>query len=62
MWRIDPFIGNDRETDNKTTAIARQQIRNNQQLNYSNRGTPVNGVFYPVSAKGLYNVNTSLGG
>jgi hypothetical protein len=51
---IDPVLGNDHDT-NKTTAIARQQILNKQQLNYSNRGTVGNGVFYSVRIKGLYN-------
>jgi hypothetical protein len=27
LWRIDPFLGNDRET-NKTTAVAKQLILN----------------------------------
>jgi hypothetical protein len=38
---------------NRTTAVARQQILNKQQLNYNNRGTAGNGVFYSVHAKGL---------
>jgi hypothetical protein len=62
LWRIHPFLGNYCETGNKITTIASQQILNKQQLNYNNRGTAVNGVFYSVRAKGLYNENTSLGG
>jgi hypothetical protein len=27
MWHIDPFFGNDRETNNETKVIARQQFR-----------------------------------
>jgi hypothetical protein len=57
LWHIDPFLGNDRETISRTTAIARQQILNKQQLNYTNRGTVGNSVFYLVHAKGL---NTSI--
>jgi hypothetical protein len=38
MWRIDPFLGNDRERNDKATVVARQQILNWQQLNYNNRG------------------------
>jgi hypothetical protein len=45
LWRIDPFLGNDRETNSKTTAVARQQILTKQQLNYNTRGTAGNGVF-----------------
>jgi hypothetical protein len=26
MWHIDALLGNDRETNNETTAIARQQL------------------------------------
>jgi hypothetical protein len=55
---IDPVLGNDHET-NKTTAIARQQTLNKQQLNYNNIGTVGNGVFYSVRVKGLYNKDTS---
>jgi hypothetical protein len=44
---------------NTTTAIARQQILNNQQVNYTNRGTVGNCVFYSVRAKGLYNEHIS---
>jgi hypothetical protein len=42
---IDPFLGNDRETKNKTTAVARQQILNKQQFNYINKRTVGSGVF-----------------
>jgi hypothetical protein len=59
LWRIDPFLGNNRETNNKTTAVARQQILKKQQLNYNDRGTVGNGVFYSVHAKRLYNEDTS---
>jgi hypothetical protein len=45
LWRMDAFLFNDRETNNKTTDVARQQILNKQQLNYNNRGTVGNGVF-----------------
>jgi hypothetical protein len=27
MWHIGPFLGNDSETNNETTTIARQQLR-----------------------------------
>jgi hypothetical protein len=27
LWHIDPLLGNDRDTNNETTAIARQQLR-----------------------------------
>jgi hypothetical protein len=27
LWHIDPLVGNDRETNNETTAIAMQQLR-----------------------------------
>jgi hypothetical protein len=57
LWRIDPFLGDDSET-NKTTAVARQQILNKQHLNYKNRGTVGKSVFYSVRAKGLYNEDT----
>jgi hypothetical protein len=53
LWHIDPFLGNDHETNNKTRAVAKQQIFNKQQLNYNNRGIVENGVFYLVRAKGL---------
>jgi hypothetical protein len=58
LWHEDPFLGNDRETNNKTTAVARQQILNKQQMNY-NRGTAGNGIFSSVHAKGLHNEDTS---
>jgi hypothetical protein len=58
LWRIDMFLGNDRETNNKKTDVARQQILSKQQLNY-NRETVGNNVFYSVRAKGLYNEDIS---
>jgi hypothetical protein len=48
-------MGNDRKTNNNTAAVARQQVLNKQQLNYNNRGSVTNGVFYSARAKGLYN-------
>jgi hypothetical protein len=54
-------MGNDRETNNNTSAVARQHVLNKQQLNYNNRGTAGNGVFYSARAKVLYNEGTSLG-
>jgi hypothetical protein len=54
-------MGNDRETNNKRAAVDRQQILNKLQLNYNNRETVANGVFYSAHAKGLYNEDTSLG-
>jgi hypothetical protein len=60
LWLIDPFLSNDHETNNKKTAIVRQQILNKQQLNYNDKGTVGNGVFYLFLAKGLYNEDTSL--
>jgi hypothetical protein len=43
LWRIDPFLGNDHETNKNTTAVVRQQILSKYQ--YNNRGTVGNGVF-----------------
>jgi hypothetical protein len=57
MWCIDPFLGKDRETNKKTTAVARQQILNKQQLNYNNGGTVEKRVFYSVRAKGGHQPN-----
>jgi transcription initiation factor TFIIIB Brf1 subunit/transcription initiation factor TFIIB len=37
MWYVDLLLGNDSETKNETTSVARQQILDKQQLNY-NRG------------------------
>jgi hypothetical protein len=31
LWRIDSFLGSDRETSNGTTSAARQQIFNEQE-------------------------------
>jgi hypothetical protein len=31
LWRIDPFLGTERETNNETTFAARQQIFNKQE-------------------------------
>jgi hypothetical protein len=45
LWRTDPFLGNDRETNNETTAVAKQEFINKQQLKYDNRGSVGNGVF-----------------
>jgi hypothetical protein len=45
LWHTDLFLGNNHKTNKKTTAIARQEILNKQQLNYSNRGTVGNNVF-----------------
>jgi hypothetical protein len=59
MWCIDPFLGNDRETNNKTTAVTGQRILNKQQLNNNNNGTIGNVVFYAVCTKGVYNDDTS---
>jgi hypothetical protein len=36
LWRIDSLLGKDLETNNETTAVAKQQIFNKQQLNYNN--------------------------
>jgi hypothetical protein len=58
LWRIHTFLGNDRETNNKKTAVPRQQILNKQHVNYKNRGTVGNGVFYAVGAKVLHNDDT----
>jgi hypothetical protein len=52
LWHIDPFLGNDSETNNKTTPVAKQQILKKKQLSYNYRGTVGNGVFYSVPAKG----------
>jgi hypothetical protein len=38
-----------------------QQILNKQQFNYNNRETVGKGVFYSISAMGLYKEDTSLG-
>jgi hypothetical protein len=37
MWRIDPLLGNDRETNKEITPACRQQILDKQQLNYNRR-------------------------
>jgi hypothetical protein len=53
LWNIDPFLGNDRETNHKTTAVARQQVLNKQQLKLNNRELlePVFSVFHvPIVA------------
>jgi hypothetical protein len=60
LWRIDPLLGKDSETNNGTTAVSRQQPLP-QSVHV---GTPAvhplqwrvtvrNGVFYSVRAKGL---------
>jgi hypothetical protein len=62
MWRTDPLLGKDLET-NETTAIARQQpvrqwtgwlviMWGPQHSTHNNRGTIGNTVFYAVRAKG----------
>jgi hypothetical protein len=43
------FLGNDRETNNKKTAVAMQHILNKQQMSHNNRGT-VRNVFSVVRA------------
>jgi hypothetical protein len=35
LWRTDPLLHNDHETNNEATPAARQQILNKQQLNYN---------------------------
>jgi hypothetical protein len=35
LWRIDPFLGNDHETNNEITPVAIQQIPNKRPLNSS---------------------------
>jgi hypothetical protein len=56
LLHINPLISNDHETNNNTTAIAREQILNKQQFNYNKKLTVRNGVFYAVCAKELYPV------
>jgi hypothetical protein len=58
LWHIDLFLGNDCETYKKKTATARQHILNKQWLNYNNKGTVGNGVFYSVRAKWGYITRT----
>jgi hypothetical protein len=36
-WRIDPLIGNDRETNNETTAVAWQRPARNNGSNFGGR-------------------------
>jgi ribosomal protein S18 len=48
MWRIDPILGNDRETNNKKRAVAIQQILNKQHINYKNTVTLRNFLFCVV--------------
>jgi hypothetical protein len=45
MWRTDLFLGNERKTNDETTAVARHQIFNKQQLNYSSSRIFGNCVF-----------------
>jgi hypothetical protein len=62
LWRIDPLLGKDRET-NETTAVAKQQLARQwtgwvvitwePQESTCSRGTVANSVFYAVHAKGL---------
>jgi hypothetical protein len=42
LWHIDPLLGNDRETNNETTAVARQRPTRN------NGSTVESCVFYVV--------------
>jgi hypothetical protein len=52
LRRTDPFLGNDRETGIRTTAVAMKQVLNKQQLNYNNRKIVGNGVFCSINARG----------
>jgi hypothetical protein len=45
MWYIDPSLGNDRETNNETTAVARHETACN------NGSTVGSGVFYVVRSR-----------
>jgi uncharacterized protein YigE (DUF2233 family) len=45
LWRIDPLLGNARETKNETTAVAKQRPARN------NESTLGGGVFYLVHSK-----------
>jgi hypothetical protein len=53
LWHIDPLLGNSRETNNKTKAIARQQFRKYaavlESLLDSNPQTTVEILFEAVS-------------
>jgi hypothetical protein len=51
--RRDPLLGNDRETNNETTAAGRQQILNKQQWNNNNLTSISNCVFCAVRAEML---------
>jgi hypothetical protein len=44
-WHIDPLLGNDRETNNETTAVARQRPARN------NGSTVGNSIFYVVRSE-----------
>jgi hypothetical protein len=39
LWCIDPFLGNDLDSNNKKTAVDRQQRRSKQQLKHNCRET-----------------------
>jgi hypothetical protein len=45
LWHLYPLLGNDRETNNETTAVARQLPSRN------NGSTGENGVFYVVRSE-----------
>jgi hypothetical protein len=47
MWHIDPLLGNNRETNNETTAVARQETARN------NGSTVGRGVFYVVRSEAI---------
>jgi hypothetical protein len=61
MWYVDPLLGNDREANNETTAIASQQLRKYTAVlepllgsGPRNNGSTVgSGVFYVVRSKAL---------
>jgi hypothetical protein len=47
LWHIDLLLGNDRETDNETTTVARQRPASN------NGRTVGSGVFYVVRSEAI---------
>jgi hypothetical protein len=56
MWHVDPLLGNDREMDDRTVAVARQRPANNRGIVFSARSPKqkmeqqqMNGFFFLCS-------------
>jgi hypothetical protein len=68
LWHIDPLLGNERETNNETTAIAMQQLRKcptvlEHLLSSGPSATMVimlEAVFYICSAQRIYHSTDSV--